>query len=326
MPRDVAPTIRSTSAVSTAQEIAVLWARDVHDQLTSAFARLDGTGSFREDAWERDGGGGGLSRVMVGGGLFEKAGVNRSVVSGPLPDAAAERLGGRTISGRAHTFFAGGVSVVLHPLSPMVPTLHLNVRYFEISDAITGQCVDRWFGGGTDLTPYYPCPADARDFHRALKQMCDGFDATLYAPFKAWCDRYFVNTHRGGEPRGIGGIFYDHIRPGEDGVGTVEWFAFGRQLASTAASIYAEIVARHRYAAYGERERHFQLLRRGRYVEFNLVHDRGTLFGLQTGARIESVLMSLPAIAAWDYSPVFAPGSFEAQFMDLLTPRDWASE
>ncbi len=313
-------------ALSPTQQDAARWAEQVHARLTSAFTSLDGGPGFREDSWEREGGGGGVSRVMVDGQVFEKAGVNRSVVMGPLPPEAARRLGGRTPADTALTFFAAGVSVVMHPASPMVPTVHFNVRYFEIGDATTGQLIDAWFGGGTDITPYYPHVEDPRDFHQALRHLCDSFDARIYPECKAWCDRYFVNTHRGNEARGLGGIFFDHMRPDDNpfGLDRSALFSFGLGITDTLAEVYATIVNRRRHEAFGQREKHFQLLRRGRYVEFNLVHDRGTLFGLQTGARIESVLMSLPAVAAWDYAPSFEPGSFEARFMELLAPRVWA--
>lgn len=311
--------------LSASQRDAARWATAVHDRLTSDFTALDGGPGFREDSWSREGGGGGVSRVMLNGRTFEKAGVNRSVVWGPLPEEAAKRLGGNTPTGVALTFFAAGVSVVMHPSSPKVPTVHFNVRYFEIGDAATGTTLDAWFGGGTDITPYFPHEEDPRDFHRALRRHCDSFDARLYPEFKGWCDRYFVNTHRGGEARGMGGVFFDHVRPGDNvwGLDRDTLFSFGLGLTETLCSVYGTIVNRRRHETFGEREKHFQLLRRGRYVEFNLVHDRGTLFGLQTGARIESVLMSLPAVAAWDYAPTFEPGSFEARFMDMLAPRDW---
>lgn len=313
--------------MSETRERAAQWTLEIHDDLTRFFTALDGGGVFTEDAWERAEGGGGVSRVIIGGEAFEKGGVNRSTVWGPLPIEAARRLGGRyPQDATSLEFFATGVSIVIHPRSPMIPTVHFNVRYFEITDS-NGDTLDAWFGGGTDLTPYQPFVADGRDFHRALKAMCDGVHASIYPRFKDWCDRYFVNHHRGGEARGVGGIFYDHVRPGEDksGLDRDGLFDLARGVARALQTGYAPIVERRRALSYTERDLHFQRVRRGRYVEFNLVHDRGTIFGLQTAARIESVLMSLPPEARWDYNPTFAPGSFEARFMELLEPRDWVN-
>lgn len=295
----------------------------LHDETTRFFAELDGGGSFREDRWQRSGGGGGVSRVLTRGATFEKAGINRSIVEGALPPGVAQRLGSRAAAGADASFFAAGVSLVVHPQSPRVPTVHLNVRYLEIIGP-AGEPLDAWFGGGTDLTPTYPAAEDAAHFHRTLKAACDRHHPAFYPRFKAWCDNYFVNTHRGEERRGIGGIFFDNLRPGEaglDGDALLEfWLDVGRVLPAA----YGPIVERRRGEPWGERERRFQLFRRGRYVEFNLIHDRGTLFGLQTNARIESVLMSLPPLAAWEYAPEWEPGSFEAELMAMLEPRDWA--
>lgn len=294
----------------------------LHAEITDLFTRLDGGGSFPEDRWERPGGGGGVSRVLSDGTTFEKAGINRSLVEGVLDPNLAQRIGARSTAIELLRFFATGVSLVAHPRSPMVPTIHLNVRYFEIARA-TGEPIDAWFGGGTDLTPTYPFPEDAAHFHRALKTVCDRYHETFYRRFKSWCDHYFVNTHRSEERRGVGGIFFDHLRSGEGGLDLRQLFDFVSRVAGVLPEAYAPIVERRRGLSYGERERRFQLVRRGRYAEFNLLHDRGTLFGLQTGARIESVLMSLPPLAAWDYSPVYQQGSFEATLLEMLEPRDW---
>ena len=296
----------------------------LHDETTDLVSGLDRGGSFREDSWERPGGGGGVSRLMSEGGTFEKAGINRSAVRGILALDLARRIGAHWSGlGDGETeFFATGLSLVLHPRSPMVPTVHLNVRYFEITRS-TGEPVDAWFGGGTDLTPTYPHPEDAVHFHDVLKRVCARYHPTFYPRFKSWCDHYFVNTHRGEERRGIGGIFFDHLRAGEGGLGLDRLSEFVAAVGAVLSEAYGPIVERRRDLPYGERERRFQLLRRGRYAEFNLVHDRGTLFGLQTGARIESVLMSLPPLAAWEYSPSYEPGSFEATLLTMLEPRDW---
>ena len=297
----------------------------LHDETTAYLADLDGGGRFREDRWSRPGGGGGVSRVMTEGRTFEKAGINRSAVSGALPVGAAQRLGARVSGAEELRFYATGVSLVIHPRSPMVPTVHLNVRYFDLTTP-DGDPLDAWLGGGTDLTPTYPYPEDAAHFHRALKAICDRHHPSFYPRFKRWCDHYFVNTHRGDERRGIGGVFFDNLRDGDSGLDLDRLVAFQRDIGEALVQAYGPIVERRRDLPYGERERRLQLARRGRYVEFNLVHDRGTLFGLQTHARIESVLMSLPPLAAWEYAPVYEPGSFEAELMGMLEPRDWAGE
>jgi coproporphyrinogen III oxidase len=295
----------------------------LHDEATELFTSLDGGGGFREDRWEREGGGGGVSRVLTEGHTFEKAGINRSAVEGVLVPELAQRIGAAPGGREAATFFVTGLSLVIHPRSPMIPTVHLNVRYFEIASA-SGERLDAWFGGGTDLTPTFPYPEDASHFHRSLKEVCDRHHPAFYPRFKLWCDHYFVNTHRRDERRGIGGIFFDHLRAGEAGLCLDRLLGFVTDVGSLLPDAYRPIVERRREEKYGERERRFQLARRGRYVEFNLVHDRGTLFGLQTGARIDSVLMSLPPLAAWEYSPVYPPGSFESELLDMLEPRDWA--
>ena len=300
------------------------WIESLHDDTTGFFTALDGGGSFREDRWDRPGGGGGVSRVLASGATFEKVGVNRSAVEGVLEPRLAQRIGARASLTEPMSFFVTGLSLVAHPGNPKVPTVHLNVRYFEITRA-SGEPVDAWFGGGTDLTPTYPFPEDARHFHRSLKSECERHHPTFYPRFKTWCDHYFVNIHRGEERRGVGGIFFDHLRAGESGLDAKQLLDFVDGIGRILPTAYGTIVERRRNLPFGERERQFQLVRRGRYVEFNLVHDRGTLFGLQTGARIESVLMSLPPLAAWDYSPEYLPGSFEAELLAMLEPRDWAS-
>jgi len=296
----------------------------LHDEATALFTTLDQGGTFREDKWDRPGGGGGVTRVLTEGATFEKAGVNRSMVSGDLSPDDMRRLGVLASMPAAAEFFAAGLSLVVHPRSPMVPTVHLNVRYFEVV-ASGGPVMDSWFGGGTDLTPYYPAAEDARHFHGALKAICDRHHPQYYPRFKVWCDNYFVNTHRGDERRGIGGIFFDNLRPGESGLEFEQLLEFTMDVGRSLSAAYAPIVDRCRNRPYGERERRFQLARRGRYVEFNLVHDRGTVFGLRTNARIESVLMSLPPLAAWEYAPEYEPGSFEAELMGMLEPKDWVS-
>lgn len=302
---------------------ATVWVESLHDEITAFFTGLDGGGRFREDRWERTGGGGGVARVLTEGRTFEKAGINRSVVDGELPPGMAQRLGAAVPAERLRRFLAAGVSLVVHPRSPMVPIVHLNVRYFELTGA-GGEVVDAWLGGGTDLTPTYPFPEDAVHFHRSLRARCDRHHPGLYPKFKQWCDDYFVITHRGNERRGVGGIFFDNVREGDWGLELDRLFAFAADVGRVLPEAYGPIVERRRGLPFGERERRLQLFRRGRYVEFNLLYDRGTVFGLQTGARADSVLMSLPPLASWEYAPTFAPGSFEAELMMMLVPRPWA--
>ncbi len=294
----------------------------LHDEATRFFQAIDGGGEFTEDRWTREGGGGGVTRVLSDGASLEKAGVNRSVVEGDLPATVAQRFGAR-IGGIAEPrFFVAGMSLVVHPRSPKIPTVHLNVRYFEITDA-EGNSLDEWFGGGTDLTPTYPYPDDARHFHSVLHALCTRHHPGFYSRFKTWCDHYFVNTHRGDERRGVGGMFFDHLRPGESGLDREALLAFWLDVGRVLPAAYGPIADRRRRESWNERERSLQLFRRGRYVEFNLVHDRGTLFGLQTDARVESVLMSLPPVAAWPYGPQWEAGSIEARLHEMLEPRDW---
>jgi coproporphyrinogen III oxidase len=274
---------------------------------------IDGQG-FRTDRWTRPEGGGGVSRLIEEGGLFERAGVLFSHVSGTSlpPSASASRP---ELAGRG--FEAMGVSLVLHPRNPYIPTVHLNVRFFVASKP--GADDVWWFGGGMDLTPYYPFAEDAVHFHATCKAALDPFGADYHPRFKAWCDRYFFLRHRN-EPRGVGGIFYDDLGDG----GLDHCFALTRSVGDHFLLAYTPIVARRRGHPYGERERDFQAYRRGRYVEFNLVYDRGTLFGLQSGGRTESILLSMPPLVRWRYDWHPAPGSPEAGlYEEFLRPRDW---
>ena len=296
----------------------------IQSELIDFFESFEPTARFSEDAWDRPEGGGGVSRVLTDGETFEKVGVNWSQVWGPVPALMKEHLDLGVPGDRLAEFFATGVSVVAHPRSPMVPIVHLNVRFLELSDD-RGRSLDGWFGGGCDMTPTYPHLEDAASFHRGLRTLCDRYGPGLYATFKDECDRYFVNTHRKNEPRGVGGLFFDHLRGGDYGLDWPTIFRMVQDVGTSLKAAYGPVVARRRHQPYGEEEKEFQLQRRGRYVEFNLVHDRGTRFGLQTGARIESVLMSLPPMARWPYDPVPEPGSFQAAFFEMLKPRDWAS-
>ena len=304
--------------------LATEWIASVHEALTGFFTTVVQGGAFAEDRWERPGGGGGVTRVLIEGETFEKAGVNRSAVEGVLEPGMAARLALNGVPPAGSRFFATGVSVVAHPRSPMVPTVHLNVRYFELTTP-EGEAFDAWFGGGTDLTPTYPFADDAFHFHRTLAAACERHNPEFYPRFKAWCDDYFRNLHRDGEARGVGGVFFDHLRAGgETGLALEELRAFVDSIGRILPAAYGPIVERRRALRYGERERRLQLYRRGRYAEFNLLHDRGTSFGLSSGARAESVLMSMPPLARWDYAPEFAPGSIEAELQAMLAPRDWA--
>jgi coproporphyrinogen III oxidase len=279
--------------------------RALQGDICRALEDLDG-GRFGTDEWRREGGGGGLSRVLEGGALFEKAGVNWSSVEGEISeDFAAQIPGGGT------RFRATGVSLVIHPRSPMVPTTHANFRYLEKGDRA-------WFGGGADLTPYYLEREDAAHFHRALKAPCDRHPAVAsYDRFKVWCDDYFFLKHRG-ETRGVGGVFFDYLEADLEAV-----FAFVRDIGSSFIDAYRPIVERRRGEPFGDAERRWQLYRRGRYVEFNLLYDRGTTFGLKTGGRVESILMSLPPLVSWEYDKVVAPGTREADLIAHLRSVDW---
>ena len=289
------------------------------DSICAALGAVDGQ-EFREDLWQRAEGGGGRTRVLEGGDVFEKAGVNISRVEGPLPAAAARAMRHRFDAGldlSAAQFFAAGISLVLHAAHPRVPTVHANFRYFELEHpAGDGPW---WFGGGTDLTPNYLYDDDATHFHRTLKSACDAHDPDYYPRFKAWCDEYFWIRHRG-EARGVGGIFFDDLndRP------AAQLLALVTSCAQAIVPAYLPIVERRRGLPTNDHERQWQCIRRGRYVEFNLCYDRGTRFGLETGARIESVLMSLPLVARWPYAHEPRPGSEEARLVEVLkTPRDW---
>ena len=290
--------------------------RSLQDTITSALEKLDGKGRFQKDAWPRPEGGGGESRVMKQGALFEQAGVNFSDVQGKAlpPSATAHRP---ELAGRA--WRALGVSLVLHPWNPYVPTTHMNVRFFAaLKD---GEAPVWWFGGGFDLTPYYGFEEDAQHWHATAKAACDSsFGAEAYTRYKKWCDEYFFLKHRN-EPRGIGGLFFDDL----NAEGFARSFAFTRSVGDHFLPAYTPILEKRRDMKYGERERRFQLYRRGRYVEFNLVYDRGTLFGLQSGGRTESILMSLPPTVRWEYDWKPEAGSREAELYEkFLKPRDWA--
>jgi coproporphyrinogen III oxidase len=276
-------------------------------ELCDALERVDGGATFGSDGWERPDGGGGLSRVLQDGPVLEKAGVNVSEVHGALPEGLAAR-----VPGEGGAFFAAGLSVVIHPRSPMVPTAHMNVRLLRRGDAA-------WFGGGADLTPHYLFEEDCRHFHETLKAACERASPGSYARHKRTADAYFHVRHRG-EHRGVGGVFFEDPAGGLAG-----GLALAREVARAFLPAYLPIVERRRAAPYGERELRWQEIRRGRYVEFNLVLDRGTVFGLETGGRTESILMSLPPRVRFVYGHAPEPGSPEAALLEVLrAPRDWA--
>ena len=281
-------------------------------RMTKRLDALDNEASFQVDRWDREEGGGGITAVIEGGDVFEKGGVNTSAVHGPLPDRMAEAF-----EVDAKPFFATGLSLVLHPRSPHVPTVHANFRYFALGEDLMDP-EDQWFGGGADLTPYYPRLDDVQHFHRTWKAVCDEHDDVAdYEAFKKECDDYFYLPHRE-EARGVGGIFYDYLRDDPEGT-----FFFSREAGRAFLRSYVPIVERRMNESWTEDERAYQLVRRGRYVEFNLVYDRGTKFGLESGGRTESILMSLPPHVTWRYDHQPAVGSREAKAEWYFRPRPW---
>ncbi len=290
------------------------WLGGLQGRIVAELESIDGH-TFRTDTWERAEGGGGITRVIEEGGVFERGAVLFSHVHGTrLPPSASAHRG--EIAGRA--FEAMGVSLVLHPRNPYVPTVHMNVRFFLAGAKDDAIAPVWWFGGGMDLTPYYPFEKDIVRFHSVCRQALEPFGADLHPRFKRWCDEYFFLKHRN-EARGVGGIFFDDLNEG----GFARCFALLRSVGDAFVDAYAPIVLRHRDEPWGEREREFQAWRRGRYVEFNLVYDRGTLFGLQSGGRSESILCSMPPTARWRYDWRPEPGSSEARLAEFLVPRDW---
>ncbi|GCD80840.1 coproporphyrinogen III oxidase [Schleiferia thermophila str. Yellowstone] len=288
---------------------------NLQQRICTALEAEDGCSKFVEDQWERPGGGGGITRIISDGNVFEKGGVNTSVVHGELPEVMMQRLGANH-----RKFFACGISLVIHPRNPFVPTVHANFRYFELYDD-EGKLVDSWFGGGADLTPYYIFEEDGRHFHSTLKDACDKHSIEYYPQFKKECDQYFYIAHRK-ENRGIGGIFFDYLRPDEQ-TSAAAWLNFVTDVGDVFLPAYIPIVQRRKDHPYTDEHLRWQGIRRGRYVEFNLIYDRGTLFGLKTDGRVESILMSLPTTARWEYDHRPAPGSAEAKLIKALLHRDW---
>ncbi|KAB2332827.1 oxygen-dependent coproporphyrinogen oxidase [Bacillus mesophilum] len=289
--------------------------KNIQDDICQKIELLDGSARFHEDQWDRPGGGGGRARVIENGQVFEKGGVNFSHVYGALPETMSAGL--NLPSG--HEFLATGVSIIMHPVNPYVPIIHMNVRYFEMSNG------DKWFGGGIDLTPIYIDEQQADYFHRSIKHLCDQHDSNYYPTFKEWADRYFYIKHRQ-ETRGIGGIFFDRLRVDENT--TIEkLFDFVKDVGDSFVPIYSQLVEENQHKTYGEAEKEWQYVRRSRYAEFNLIYDRGTKFGLDTNGRIESIFMSLPPQAKWLYNYQVQPGSMEARTLSLLKKDvDWIKE
>lgn len=295
------------------------WVNYIHslqDKICEGLENIDGC-KFVEDKWEREGGGGGKTRVIENGNVFEKGGVNTSVVFGNVSEEMKRHL---KIDG--YKWFACGLSLVLHPNNPFVPTIHCNYRMFELYDE-NENIVDRWFGGGTDLTPYYLFEEDAVHFHKTYKDACDLYNEKFYPEFKLTCDNYFVNHHRNNERRGLGGIFYDHCRP-DDIQDLNFWFNFSKECGNAFLKSYLPIVERRMNTPFTEKNKFWQEIRRGRYVEFNLLHDRGTIFGLKTNGRTESILMSLPPTVRFNYNYQPSPGTEEEKLQSIcLHPVDW---
>jgi coproporphyrinogen III oxidase len=334
-PASSAHNLPSNLPPADSRERVSTFLKQLQDDICQGLEQLDGTGKFQEDSWQRQEGGGGRSRIMKSGELLEQGGVGFSEVWGnDLPPSILTQRP----EAAGHRWYATGTSMVLHPRSPYIPTVHLNYRYFEAGPVW-------WFGGGVDLTPYYPFIDDVKHFHQTLKDACDRHHSEYYPTFKRWCDEYFYLKHRG-ETRGVGGIFFDYqdsrtklyqgphangaAAAHSEAVGEIhprtweEIFAFVQDCGNAFLPAYVPIAERRRTQEWGERQRDFQLYRRGRYVEFNLVYDRGTIFGLQTNGRTESILMSLPPLVRWEYSYQPEAGSPEAQLYEIfLKPQDW---
>ena len=289
----------------------------LQDQICNALETADTEAKFQEDLWDRKGGGGGRTRVIENGAVFEKGGVNISAVHGELPDSMKAYF-----NVKEGSFFACGLSLVIHPKNPMVPTVHANWRYFELYKD-DGSLADAWFGGGQDLTPYYLFEEDATHFHRVCKTVCDKHNPSFYLKYKEACDRYFWNAHRD-EARGVGGLFFDYLKQTDD-QSLEQWYNFVTEVGNSFISAYVPIVEQRKNLSYTDEQREWQEIRRGRYVEFNLVHDKGTLFGLRTNGRIESILMSLPPHVQWQYNHSPEAGSEEDKLLQTLKePRAWA--
>lgn len=302
--------------VKPMKDIFYTYIQNLQNAITSKLEEVDGRSKFREDQWIRPEGGGGRSRVIENGAVFEKGGVNISAVHGELPPSMQNYFGVKDAN-----FFACGLSLVIHPKSPMIPTVHANWRYFEMYDK-KGNIVDQWFGGGQDLTPYYLFDEDAVHFHSVCKKACDAHNPTFYPDYKKKCDGYFWNAHRN-EARGVGGLFFDYCKTSEE-MSMQNWYNFVTEVGDSFLEAYIPIVIKRKGLEYTNKQRDWQEIRRGRYVEFNLVHDKGTLFGLRTNGRIESILMSLPPHVQWRYNHHPEEGSEEERLLKILQkPIKW---
>ena len=289
---------------------------NLQDSITSKIEEIDGLAKFEEDIWQRQEGGGGRTRVIENGAIFEKGGVNISAVHGELPEVLRKQF-----NADEGTFFACGLSLVLHPINPMIPTVHANWRYFEMYDT-TGEMVTQWFGGGQDLTPYYLFDEDAIHFHTVCKNVCDSYSPDFYSTFKKNCDDYFWNAHRE-EARGVGGLFFDYLKA-TNSFTILDRYNFVTAVGASFLESYLPIVQKRKDIPFTISQKDWQEIRRGRYVEFNLVHDRGTLFGLKTNGRIESILMSLPPVVQWKYNHHPEKESEEERLIKVLTnPKEW---
>lgn len=293
--------------------------QELQDTITKKLETLDGKAKFHQDIWKRPQGGGGQTRVIENGNIFEKGGVNISAVHGVLPKSMQNYFNVGDVN-----FFACGLSLVIHPKSPMIPTVHANWRYFEMYNK-DNQTIDSWFGGGQDLTPYYLFEEDAKHFHQICKKACDKHNPEFYKDYKKQCDTYFYNTHRN-EARGIGGLFFDYCKATK-ALSMENWYNFVTEVGNSFLEAYVPIVEKRKNIPYTQAQRKWQEIRRGRYVEFNLVHDKGTLFGLKTNGRIESILMSLPPHVQWVYDHQPEKGSEEEKLLHILkTPIDWVNK
>ncbi|WP_298298976.1 oxygen-dependent coproporphyrinogen oxidase [Hydrotalea sp.] len=310
------------TTTKTFREEWIQYTHTLQDTICNALELADGNAVFIQDEWQRkpDGtGGGGKTRVIANGNIFEKGGVNTSVVYGTVSEPMRKQL---QMDG--DEWLACGLSLVIHPYNPFVPTIHCNYRYFELY--ANNEVINRWFGGGTDLTPYYLVTEDAIHFHQTYKNTCDQFDTTFYPLFKTSCDNYFVNTHRNNERRGIGGIFYDHQKPTPE-KDEQFWLNLAKACGQAFLDAYLPIVEKRKNTSFTEQHKYWQEIRRGRYVEFNLLHDRGTIFGLKTNGRTESILMSLPPTVRFNYNYQPEAGTPEAILLDAcMHPRDWLKE
>ena len=292
---------------------------DLQDKICAAIENLDSEANFQEDLWKRDGGGGGRTRILANGKVIEKGGVNISGVHGRLPETMTKYLGVKH-----DQFFACGISLVLHPINPMVPTVHANFRYFELYDE-ESNVVDQWFAGGADMTPYYIFDEDVKHFHGTWKEVCDRYDSSFYPKYKEACDTYFYNSHRE-EARGIGGVFFDYLRPTNEHSGDF-WHSFTKDASESFLQSFLPIAEKRKDLDYSDQQREWQEIRRGRYVEFNLIHDKGTLFGLKTKGRIESIFMSLPPKVQWSYNYPVDAGSEEERLVTILkNPVNWVEK